>query len=105
MNVRKTEQTDREITLGGGDPKVGAAGVEDDGEVLRRRADADLPEVPGVHEVLEGDDVEVVGVVLDAVVMEAEVVLRHPSRRPQGVEVELLLPQADPRRAAAGSPL
>jgi len=43
----------REVAFGGGDPEVGAAGVEDDGEVLRRRAEADDPVVLGVEVVDE----------------------------------------------------
>jgi hypothetical protein len=46
---------EREVASGGGDPEVGAAGVEDDGEVLRRRADADDPVVLGVEVVDERD--------------------------------------------------
>jgi hypothetical protein len=38
--------THREVASGG-DPEVRAPGVEDDSEVLRRRADADDPEVLG----------------------------------------------------------
>jgi len=49
--------SNREVALGGRHPEVGAARVEDDGELLRGRADADLPKVLRVHVVLERDDV------------------------------------------------
>jgi len=45
------------VALGGGHPEVGAAGVEDDGERLRRRADADLAVVLRVEVVLQRHDV------------------------------------------------
>jgi hypothetical protein len=58
--ARGGTRTHREVALGGRHPEVGTAGVEDDGELLLRRADADLPKVLRVHVVLERDDVGVV---------------------------------------------
>jgi hypothetical protein len=51
-----------------GHPQVGATGVQDDLELLRRSADGDLGEVLGVQEVADGDGVAALG--LDGGVLE-----------------------------------
>jgi len=86
----------REIAFGGGDPEVGAPSVEDDGEVLRRRADADDPEVLGVEVVDERDLVAAGGPQAAAVVLPANL------GRGQRLAVELVLVQADPEKPVRG---
>jgi len=86
----------REIAFGGGDPEVGAPGVEDDGEVLRRRADADDPEVLGVEVV---DERDLVGA---GSPQAAAVVLPFNLGRGQRLAVELVLVQADPEKSVRG---
>lgn len=54
------ELAHREIAFGGRNPQIGAPGVEDHREILRRGTDPNLPEVLSVHVVLEGDNVAVV---------------------------------------------
>lgn len=52
--------SDREIALGRRDPEVGAPGVEHDGELLRRGADADLPVILGIRVIGERHNARVV---------------------------------------------
>lgn len=104
----------REIALGGRNPQIGAAGVENHREVLRRRADPDLPEVLSIHVVLEGDNVAAIGsrgfvqarIEAETISVEGEAILtrgwgkeplgtRQPRREP-AVLVQRPLLQPDP---------
>lgn len=107
----------REIALGGRNPQIGAAGVENHREVLRRRADPDLPEVLSIHVVLEGDNVAAIGsrgfvqarIEAETISVEGEAILtrgwgkeplgtRQPRREP-AVLVQRPLLQPDPDEA------
>ena len=95
-------RTHREVALGGRHPEVGAAGVEDDGELLLRRADADLPKVLRVHVVLKRDDVAVVAARaqgVGAAEEEALPLLGGEARGDAAVLVDGLLLQRDPHQA------
>jgi hypothetical protein len=88
----------REVALGGRHPEVGAAGVEDDGELLRGRADADLPKVLRVHVVLERDDVALVARAKGVGAAEARPLLGGEARGDAAVLVDRALLQRDPHQ-------
>lgn len=86
--LRMEETSNREVALGGGDPEVGASGVEDHREVLRRRPDPDLPEVLRIHVVLQRHDIGIVGIAVAERTVESpsEPVLSRRGRLDDGVE-------------------
>lgn len=55
------KKNDREIALGRRDPQIGAPGVKNQSEALRRRSDSDLPKVLHVHVIIQQDYVLIGG--------------------------------------------
>ena len=94
----------REKALCRRDPKVGAPGVKDDGEILRRAADPNLAKVLRVEEVLERNDVPLAA---NAITQTAAVclgapaavtpVVPAPALRGRGLDQHLVLPLASLR--------
>ena len=78
---------------------IGAAGVEDDGELLRWRADANLPKVLRVHVVLKRDDVALIARAQRVGATEKALpLLRGEALRDAAVLVDGLLLQRDPHQ-------
>lgn len=94
--------THREVALGRRHPEVGAASVEDDGEFLRRSADANLPEVLRVHVVLQRHDVALTPAAAKGVgaaeAQPARPFLAGESRGDAAVLVDRALLQRDPHQ-------
>jgi len=78
---------------------IGAAGVEDDGELLRWRADANLAKVLRVHVVLKRDDVALIARAQRVGATEKALpLLRGEALRDAAVLVDGLLLQRDPHQ-------